>query len=118
MKFLVDAQLPPKLCSWLSQKNEKARHAGNIKNGLTLTDERIWKIALKHKEIIVTKDRDFPEKALVSKRAPQIIHISLGNSSTSILINELEKSWSEIESAIKSNAKIVVVGSSYIKILE
>ena len=66
----------------------------------------------------MTKDHDFLERALVSKRPPQIIHISLGNSSTSVLIDELEKSWPEIESAIKSNAKIVVVEYSHIKILE
>lgn len=112
MRFLFDAQLPPKLCTWFSRKNAKARHVVDLKNGLTLTDERIWEISLKHDEIIVTKDHDFPDRTLVSKDAPQMIHISLGNSSTSVLINELEKSWSEIESAIKSNAKIVIVGYS------
>ena len=59
MKFLVDVQLPPKLCAWFSQRKRKARHVGDLQGGLTMTDERIWEIALKHEEIIVTKDRDF-----------------------------------------------------------
>jgi len=95
MKFLVDAQLPAKLCAWFSEKKTEARHVAGLPEGLIMTDERIWEHALKHEEIIVTKDRDFPERALVSKRSPQILHISLGNSSTSLLINELDKSWAE-----------------------
>ena len=118
MKFLVDAQLPPQLCTWLSRKKSVARHVSELQYGVTTPDEKIWEIAKKQNEIIITKDKDFPERALVSPSAPQIIHIASGNSTTKILMNTLNEYWSEIESALKSNAKIIIVGRFYLKILE
>lgn len=80
MDFLVDAQLPPLLCDWINYtKEDNARHVSELDKGLTSTDSEIWEVAIKSREIIITKDFDFFDRAIVSNSAPRILHINIGN---------------------------------------
>ncbi len=64
MDFLVDAQLPPLLCSWINNtKRDNARHVSELDRGLTSTDSEIWEIALDSDEAVITKDFDFFDRA-------------------------------------------------------
>lgn len=58
MRLLVNAQLPPALARWLTGKGHPAQCVAEI--GLRdATDEEIWKFAIAHDLILVTKDEDF-----------------------------------------------------------
>lgn len=62
MKFLVDAQLPPGLAGWVTEKGHEATHVFDI--FLTAAeDPEIWDHALESGLIIITKDEDFSERA-------------------------------------------------------
>jgi len=59
------------------------------KMGLEISDDNdLWKYAKDNSFIIITKDSDFNEKAIVKGFPPKIIWIKKGNCST----NEIEKS--------------------------
>ena len=46
MKFLVDAQLPRKVCSWLSDLGHEAKHTLDLPLKNKTTDHQITEIAV------------------------------------------------------------------------
>ncbi|MDX6574495.1 MAG: hypothetical protein QOE96_448 [Blastocatellia bacterium] len=61
MTFLIDAQLPPALASWLIQQGHTAQHVDDL--GLRNADDIvIWNHALESGAIVITKDEDFAER--------------------------------------------------------
>lgn len=84
MKWLIDAQLPPTLCQWLHTKGEDATHISELDNGLRLPDETVWACARQHKLIIITKDSDFFDRALLSGPLPQVVFIAGGTARTKL----------------------------------
>jgi predicted nuclease of predicted toxin-antitoxin system len=66
MKFLVDANLPPGLASWLREHSHEAIHV-NDQPGLALDDRAIFEFARRHGYIIMTKDEDFAALATLEK---------------------------------------------------
>jgi predicted nuclease of predicted toxin-antitoxin system len=108
MDFLVDAQLPPLLSEWISHTNDhKARHVAKLKNGLTSKDSNIWNVALKYDKIIISKDFDFYERALIANPAPIILHIDLGNCTNKMLINYFETQWENIIDLLQTHHKLI-----------
>lgn len=62
MRFLVDAQLPPALALWLREAGYDAQAVREV--GLRDADDTvIWRHALAHGWVIVTKDEDFVQRA-------------------------------------------------------
>jgi len=58
--FLIDAQLPPALASWLIQQGHTAQH---VDDGLRNADDMvIWNHASESGAIVITKDEDFAER--------------------------------------------------------
>jgi predicted nuclease of predicted toxin-antitoxin system len=62
VKFLVDANLPPRLCDWLKSHRHEAEHLFDL-NLLTATDTQIWQHGKGANLVIFTKDVDFYERA-------------------------------------------------------
>lgn len=57
MNFLVDAQLPPRLCRWLEARGHEAAHVSEREG--PLTDEAVAAWAEGEGLILVSKDDDF-----------------------------------------------------------
>lgn len=55
MKFLVDANLPPRLCVWLRSHRHEAEHLFDH-NLLTATDTQIWERCSVENLVILSKD--------------------------------------------------------------
>ena len=61
MRFIIDAQLPPGLVRWLIDAGHEARHLEEV--GLReAEDAAIWRYALDHQAVILTKDEDFASR--------------------------------------------------------
>ena len=60
MKFLIDAQLPPRLVGWLTARGFEATHVAEMPNGLRMPDAEIWEHASHEGSVIVSKDRRVP----------------------------------------------------------
>ena len=58
MRFLVDAQLPPALARWLTERGHDAFHVFDVGMGRA-GDQEIWNHAAAINAVIVTKDEDF-----------------------------------------------------------
>ena len=91
MKFLVDANLPPRLCVWLRSQRHEAEHLFDH-NLLTATDTQIWKRARTESLVIFSKDTDFYDRAVLYGAPPQVVHIAVGNCSNARLFSVLPPS--------------------------
>jgi predicted nuclease of predicted toxin-antitoxin system len=78
VRFLIDAQLPPALARWLCEAGHDARHVEDV-NLREAEDSPIWRYALEHQTVIVTKDEDFAERARHHRNAPVIVWLRVGN---------------------------------------
>ena len=108
MKWLVDAQLPVALARMLSDAGYDAQHVTDI--GLRhAEDSAIWLWALNENAIIVTKDDDFPRRAMVSKNSPAIVWLRIGNTRKQLLLEWFSRLLPSIESEIHAGERIVEV---------
>lgn len=109
MNFLIDAQLPPALGAWLTDRGHSARHIV-AEAGLGASDALVWEIAARDGCVIVTKDRDFAIWAGARRSGPQVVWIRLGNATRARLISWLEPRWVEIEARLIEGVHLVEVG--------
>lgn len=106
MRFLIDAQLPPRLAEWLRAKGHDSEHVGEI-IGLKATDRDIIERAAAQNLVIVTKDADF--QGLIEKPPPQIIWVRLGNVTNRVLFARMEADWAGTLKALEARQPIVEV---------
>ena len=109
MKFLIDAQLPPCLVTWLDARGHQASHIIEVV-GPGVTDAAIWELARRDDSIIVTKDRDFAIWAAARRDGPQVVWIRLGKATSRNLLAWLEPRWLEIETRLHERVHLIEVG--------
>ena len=108
MRFIVDAQLPPALAQLLASRGHHAEHVQDV--GLReAQDSPIWKYALEHQAVIVTKDEDFPLRLRQSSVAPAVVWIRIGNSSRRALLSWFEPLLPRIESLLLQGDRLIEV---------
>ena len=79
MKFLVDAQLPKRMTSWLAMCGCDAIHTVDLPQGNRTTDYQINELAERDGRVVVTKDSDFVDSHLLAGRPPRLLLISTRN---------------------------------------
>ncbi|VAX06656.1 hypothetical protein MNBD_GAMMA26-420 [hydrothermal vent metagenome] len=97
MRFLIDAQLPKRFCSWLVSAGHEAKHTLDLPQRNRTPDDEIIGMAERENSIVVTKDDDFVQSFLVSGRPPRLLFVATGNISNS-----------ELEKIIAANLKAIV----------
>jgi predicted nuclease of predicted toxin-antitoxin system len=106
MRFLVDAQLPPALTGWLSQRGNEAAHVSDV-GLLAATDAAIASHAEANDAVLVTKDEDF-----VALRLPDrfgLLWLRCGNATNRALVAWLEPRWAEIERLLSEGERFIEV---------
>lgn len=68
MRFLVDANLSPRVATWLSGEGFESIHVGDV-DLLTATDQAILDYAAANGLVIISADSDFGELLAVSRGA-------------------------------------------------
>lgn len=103
MKLLIDNNLSHRLSSQLQTNFPGSDH---IRNVLTVVadDDSIWTYAKANKYVILTKDNDFNELALLRGCPPKIIQLLCGNVSTSHVFNLLNEHTDAIINFIKDDS--------------
>lgn len=89
MKFLVDANLPPGLATWLCEHAHGSIHVSD-QLGLTLDDRAVFEFARRNDYIILTKDEDFATLATLVDGPASVVWLRLGNATNTALRNWLE----------------------------
>lgn len=108
MRFLVDAQLPPRLAHHLSELGHAAVHVYEI--GLaTATDSQIWDEAIARKAALITKDRDFVTSRIARGSGPVIIWLRLGNTDNDTLLHRVSGTLRPIAAAIDRGESVIEI---------
>lgn len=82
MKLLLDQNLPRSVLYALTEFPE-SKHVGQL--GLeTASDEEIWTIASQQGFVIVTKDRDFADMAVIAG-PPKVVWLRVGNCTVALV---------------------------------
>lgn len=85
MRFLVDAQLPPRLARVLSEMGHPSEHLEDV-DLRHAPDRAVWAFAIKRGATIVTKDEDFVERFRRQGEGPPIVWLRIGNASSQALL--------------------------------
>jgi predicted nuclease of predicted toxin-antitoxin system len=73
-RFVIDVNLPYRFALWCGDDYVHMRDLGE-----TWTDTQIWDYGRRHDLVIVSKDADFSDRAMVSQPPPRVVHIRFGN---------------------------------------
>jgi len=108
MRFLVDAQLPPTLASWLAAQGHEAAHVGDL--GLqAASDTAIWDHALASSSAIVTKDEDFAQRKVLANHGPVVVWIRLPNTRRRELLAWFETVLPDVLAALARGETLIEV---------
>lgn len=108
MIFLIDAQLPPALATWLIQQGHIAQHVDEL--GLRNADDIvIWNHALVSGAIVITKDEDFAERTARTTTGPVIVWLRIGNATNRILMQWFSPRWEEVIDHLNAGDRLIEV---------
>lgn len=79
MRFLVDAQLPRRLCGWLRDVGHDAVHTLDLPLGNRTPDAVILDLAESQERAVITKDDDFVQSHLIFCRPKKLLLVATGN---------------------------------------
>ncbi len=80
MRFLIDAQLPPRLARWLVAQEHDAVHTMDLlPDGNRTPDARINAISIREERVVVTKDSDFVDTFLQQRTPHKLLLIATSN---------------------------------------
>lgn len=95
MKLLFDQNLSHRLVSQLQKEFPGSIHVRDVALA-TSSDPEIWEYAAANGCVIVSKDSDFQQRALLLGHPPKVIWLRLGNSPTTAVVALLLQHKSEI----------------------
>ncbi|HEY1632953.1 MAG TPA: DUF5615 family PIN-like protein [Rhizomicrobium sp.] len=106
MRFLIDAQLPPRLAVALRKAGHEAEHVFDI--GLVAApDIEIWRYAERKGAAIITKDSDFAAMRISAETGPAVIWLRIGNATNEHLERELMLHLPEIVAALETSETLI-----------
>ena len=106
MKFLVDAQLPPALCRWITEKGFEAIHVAEI-DMIDATDVKIADYAATADFIIISKDEDFLFLRLPNRFG--LVWLRCGNTTNRALTIWLEARWENAITLLASGEPMIEI---------
>ena len=115
MKFLVDAQLPRRLCAWLREAGHDAIHTLDLPLGNRTPDTTVLEIAAREQRVVVTKDDDFVQSHLISGKPERLLLVTTGNIGNAELERLLRANVVPITEALE-NGNLVEVGRNTLTI--
>jgi predicted nuclease of predicted toxin-antitoxin system len=108
MRFVVDANLPPALATWLIQQAYDDVHTTEL--GLEAAEDiEIWRYGETIDAIIITKDEDFALLKARDANGPQVVWVRIGNAIRRVLLQRLATAWPTIIEKLEERHGIVEV---------
>lgn len=108
MRFLVDAQLPPALARWLTQRGHQAEHVLDC-NMMESSDRTIWARAVATAAVLITKDQDFVTLHSIDPNGTTVIWVRIGNTRRRELLIWFDKVLPDIEHALASGERLIEI---------
>ena len=105
--LLFDHNLSPRLVARLADRYPAARHVAAV--GLDrATDAEVWAYAGAHGCVIVTKDADFNDTAVLRGSPPKVVWLRLGNCTTGDVERALRRAAEAITAFLADPASDVL----------
>ncbi|MEE9330561.1 MAG: DUF5615 family PIN-like protein [Parvularculaceae bacterium] len=104
MRFLIDAQLPPKLKDWFTRYGFIVEHVAEVLSP-DAPDSKVIAHAVSNDMIIVSKDSDFV--TMVNDGHPQLLWVRVGNASTANLLIQFDQKWPDLQTQLETGQPIV-----------
>lgn len=107
MLFWVDAQLSPAVARHLVNAHQvEAAHVREL-GFASARDRVIFDAARAVRAVVVTKDADFPELVRQLGPPPQVLWVTMGNTSTAAVSEALSRTWLSLLAALRRGEPIV-----------
>jgi predicted nuclease of predicted toxin-antitoxin system len=108
LNFLIDAQLPPALARWISEKGHGATHVFDL--GLHASaDSVVWDEARRTNAVIISKDEDFVDRWLMKPEGVPLIWVRRGNCSNQALFAWLQPLWPDIVGRLEKGEQFIEI---------
>ncbi|HEY5346422.1 MAG TPA: DUF5615 family PIN-like protein [Verrucomicrobiae bacterium] len=108
MKLLFDENLSPKLPGLLAAKFPDSQHVRDL--GLKgRTDEEIWHYAASNGFTIISKDKDFYQRAVLFGAPPKFIWLGLGNCARADLLALIQRHEDDILAFATSPESVLIL---------
>jgi predicted nuclease of predicted toxin-antitoxin system len=114
VKWLIDAQLPAHLSTWLRARGHDSIHTSQLPDGNRSTDAQVNRISRGEQRILVTKDADFVESFYVQQMPYKLLLISTGNISNTALEALFVVSIDDISAAFETAQFIELTHNAWI----
>jgi predicted nuclease of predicted toxin-antitoxin system len=114
MRFIVDAQLPRDLASFLKTHGHEAVHTAELPEKNRTPDEKIRRLADAEDRIVVSKDDDFVTSHLLRGTPKRVLLISTGNISNPELIQIMQDNFDSIEKALDEGVFVELTRTSLV----
>jgi predicted nuclease of predicted toxin-antitoxin system len=114
MKFLVDAQLPVRLSSFLVDAGHDSIHSSALVRGNRTPDADICQHADAEHRTVITKDRDFRDSHLLHGSPRSLLIVSTGNISNPRLLSLFEHRLEAIVQFLGDFRLVEVTGDALI----
>jgi predicted nuclease of predicted toxin-antitoxin system len=96
VRLLLDEHLSARLCQLLARAYPGSLHVNDL--GLrSASDDAIWRAAIEHDCVLLTKDEDFQRLSVLRGAPPKVIWLRLGNASTEATADLLLSRAADVE---------------------
>jgi predicted nuclease of predicted toxin-antitoxin system len=114
LNFIIDAQLPRRLATWLGEQGHSCIHTKDLPLQNRTTDSQILRIAREQDRCVITKDGDFQMSFELGRGPRQLLLVSTGNLGNDRLIGLFEKHHDRIIEGFQSNSFLELTLTSLI----
>lgn len=114
MKYLIDAQLPKRLCLSLQNKGYDVKHTLDLPDKNKTKDQFINVISINEKRVVMSKDSDFVDSLLISAKPFKLLYVATGNISNDELFKIVLSNMIKIDEAFETNRFIELTSKTFI----
>jgi predicted nuclease of predicted toxin-antitoxin system len=115
VRFLVDTQLPSRLCVALDELDHDAAHVSQLTHGNRSTDAEVAAAADAENRVLVSKDRDFRDSHLLRGQPRRLLAVVTGNISNADLLRIFTDNLDQIVSTFEES-RFVELGTDVVVI--
>jgi predicted nuclease of predicted toxin-antitoxin system len=108
LRFLIDAQLPPRLAAALRKAGHDAEDVLDV-DLVVAPDIEVWRYAERIRAAIITKDSDFVALRAYATGGPAVVWLRFGNVTNKTLENALLRAFDEVVTAIETGDTLIEI---------
>ena len=110
MTFWIDAQLSPALAPWLTETFKVEAYSVKFLGYRDAADKVIFDAAREASAVVITKDADFVSMLEQYGSPPQVLWLTLGNTTNAHLKAVLSETFAKALALLETDEELVEIG--------